>query len=114
DYEMKFLARSSSLLALSIGVFALPAPALDEPAPPGEVRYLVKFKSVQRAGTDVAAVGGKVARELGRQRIAAVYLSEQALRLLRNNPNVESVEVDRKRYPDAQSQPFGIGMVQAD
>ncbi len=36
------------------------------------------------------------------------------MRLLRNNPNVEYVEVDQRRYPMAQTKPYGIGLVQAD
>lgn len=38
------------------------------------------------------AAGGRLVRELQRQSVAAVYLSDEALRLLRNNPDVEAVD----------------------
>jgi subtilisin family serine protease len=95
-------------------MIAVPAAVPQAIAPQGEVRYLVKFRTMQGAAKASVSVGGRVTRELARQKIVSVYLSEQALRLLRNDPNVEYVEVDQRRYPTAQSKPYGIAMVQAD
>jgi len=102
------------LAACAACLLAVPASLAEDAAPPGTVRYLVKFRSLKTARPAVSAAGGQVARELARQRIAAVYLTDDALLRLRKDPNVESVEPDRKRYPMAQSSPYGIGTVQAD
>ena len=79
-----------------------------------DARYMVKFKDFRGAAQAVAAAGGRVALELEPQGVIAAYLPEQALQGLRNNPNVEYVEVDPRRYPMAQTKPYGITMVQAD
>jgi len=100
--------------ALTIGLLVVPAIVAQDVAPQGDGRYLVKFRTFNGAANSVNAAGGRMARELGRQRVVAVYLPEHALQRLRDNPNVESVEVDPRRYPMAQSKPYGIGMVQAD
>jgi subtilisin family serine protease len=81
------------------------------PSPDG--RYMVKFRDFNGAAQAVAAAGGQVVQELGPQKAVAAYLPEQALNGLRNNPNVEYVEVDPRRYLMGQTTPYGIGMVQA-
>ncbi len=111
---MKTSSGSCIASALVIGLLAVPAVVAQDTAPQSDGRYLVKFRTFNGAANAVTAAGGRVARELARNRVVAVYLPEQALRRLRNNPNVESVEVDPRRYPMAQSKPYGIGMVQAD
>ncbi|MFZ9085849.1 MAG: S8 family serine peptidase, partial [Steroidobacteraceae bacterium] len=77
-------------------------------------RYLVKFRDLGKAQRAIAAVGGRIALELGPQRSVAAYLPDKAVEALRRNRNVELVEVDPRRYPLAQNAPYGIGMVQAD
>jgi subtilisin family serine protease len=79
----------------------------------GDGRYMVKFRDFRGAAQAVSAAGGQVVHELGPQKAIAAYLPEQALEGLRRNPNVEYVEVDPRRYPMAQTVPYGIGMVQA-
>jgi subtilisin family serine protease len=111
---MKWLSGSCAIITLMIGLISVPAVIAEDAAPQGEGRYLVKFRTFQGAANATKSAGGRVARELAQQKVVAVYLSDQALRLLRNNPNVEYVEVDPRRYPLAQSKPYGIGMVQAD
>lgn len=51
---------------------------------------------------------------LDKHNAMAVNLPQKALTALHNNPNVEFAEEDVKRYPMAESLPFGIPMVQAD
>ena len=111
---MRMSSGSWIVSALMFGMLAVPAVVAQDVATQNEGRYLVKFRVFNGAAKMVAGTGGHVGRELARQKIVAAYLSEQAVRLLRNNPNVESVEVDPRRYPMAQSKPYGIGMVQAD
>ncbi|QYJ75068.1 MULTISPECIES: S8 family serine peptidase [Shewanella] len=79
-------------------------------------RYIVKFK--EGKGPSVMAQlksqGGKMALDLSSHNAAAFTLPAKALKGLENNPNVEYVEVDAKRYPLGQVVPYGIPMVQAD
>ncbi len=77
-------------------------------------RYIVKFRDLQGAAAAVQAAGGRVALELGPQRALAAHLPAAAVEALRRHPRVEYVEVDARRYPLAQSVPYGIPMVQAD
>jgi subtilisin family serine protease len=77
-------------------------------------RYMIRFRDFDGASQAVAAAGGHVVRELDAQRTIAAWLPEQALNGLRNNPNVEYVEVDPRRYLMGQVTPYGIGMVQAN
>ncbi|WP_078083667.1 S8 family serine peptidase [Microbulbifer mangrovi] len=79
-------------------------------------RYIVKFK--EGKGPAVKAMmeknGGRSALALEKRSAMAANLPGKALNALRNNPNVEYVEQDVKRYPMAETVPFGIPMVQAD
>src|SRR5262245_7679152 len=112
--SVRTLSGSGVASTLMIGLLAVPAGIAQDAAPQGEGRYLLKFRTFPGAAQATRSAGGRVARELARQKVVAAYLSDHALRRLRNNPNVESVEVDQRRYPMAQSSPYGIGMVQAD
>lgn len=79
-------------------------------------RYIVKFK--EGKGPAIQAQmkqhGGRVTLGLEKRNAIAAHLPEKALQALQNNPNVEYVEEDVKRYLMAQSVPYGIPMVQAD
>ncbi|MDO6567938.1 S8 family serine peptidase [Alteromonas sp. 1_MG-2023] len=69
---------------------------------------------VQSARSEIQKVGGDVRKELGKHRMMAASLSRSALNKLRNNTNIESIEVDVKRKPMAQTTPYGYTMVQAN
>jgi serine protease len=77
-------------------------------------RYMIKFKDLRGAAQAVIAHGGRPVLELEPQRVIAAYLPEQALKGIQNNPNVEYVEVDERRYLMGQTSPYGIAMVQAN
>ena len=96
---MTSLSGSCAMATLMIGLATIPTAIPEEAEPQGDVRYLVKFRTFHGAASATTSAGGRVAREIARQKIVAVYLSEQGLRILRNNPNVEYVEVDQRRYP---------------
>ncbi len=111
---MKTSTRWCVIVALKIGLLAVPAVNADEIAAQRDGRYLVKFRNFSGASGKVAATGGHVLLEEPRQKLVAVRLTEQALHELRNDPNVEFVEVDQRRYPMGQTSPYGISLVQAD
>jgi serine protease len=73
-------------------------------------RYIVKYAN--EAGRQAALASGKLARELPEQSAVAMYMPAQALKGLSNNPNIEYLEVDPRRYPMAEVTPYGITMVQ--
>jgi serine protease len=102
------------LAALHICLIGVPTVTADEATLEGDGRYLVKFRNDAAASKRLAVAGGRLARAAPGERLAAVYLSARAARLLRNDPNVEYVEIDQRRYPMSQSEPYGIGLVQAD
>jgi serine protease len=91
---------------------ALPLAAQDSADQDG--RYLIQFKNFRGAAAAVRAAGGTPAVELAPQSAIAAYLPAQALAGLRRNPNVALIEPDARRYPMAQTTPYGITMVQAD
>lgn len=92
-------------------------------------RVIVSFKPGAAAAvrSAVAAARGAVKHEIFGMDAMAIEVPSQALRGLANNPNVEFVEEDVKRYPLAgatpstgspylsgQLVPYGIKLVQAD
>ncbi|NKI36548.1 S8 family serine peptidase [Wenzhouxiangella sp. XN79A] len=80
-------------------------------------RWIVHFNPGQSSAGIAAAqnAGGQLKRDLTPAGINAVAIEipEAALNGLRNNPNVAFIEEDVRRYPMAESVPFGIPMVQA-
>ncbi|MCP5285178.1 MAG: S8 family serine peptidase [Burkholderiaceae bacterium] len=97
-----------------VGALAAVALAASASASAADGRYIVKFRDLQGAATTVQAAGGRVALELRPQRALAAELPAAAVEVLRRHPRVEYVEVDARRYPLAQSVPYGIPMVQAN
>ncbi|HEX5755326.1 MAG TPA: S8 family serine peptidase, partial [Arenimonas sp.] len=102
-------------LAVALGAalsfsFAASAFAVDS-----QERVIIKFKQGKRANVEqtISAVGGRMHLRLDRQDALAVSVPKMALAGLRNNPNIEYVEVDQKRYAMAQVSPYGIAQVQA-
>ena len=70
--------------------------------------------NMDSARAELRKVNGKIRKELKKQRMVAARLNKAALNELRNNPNVESIEIDAIRKPMAQTTPYGYTMVQAN
>ena len=99
-----------SSLAFGLSLVASSALAADN------ARVWVVFKdgkgpAVQRS---LDAAGAKVHYSFSELNAFAASVPAQALTGLQNNPNVALVEEDVKRFPLAQSAPYGIAMTQAD
>lgn len=93
-------------------------------------RYIIKFKntssfvtvnksgkavlSSKAANNAIQKVGGNVKLNLNKNMAVAATLSPAAKQKLENDSNIEYIEIDQPRRLMAQSQPYGIGMVQAD
>lgn len=103
-------------LVIALGAaLALSVSAAASAAQPDPNRVLVKFKPGASAQVENAlkSAGGKVHHRLDKQQVIAVTVPAQALQGLRNNPNIEYVEIDAPRYPAGQVTPYGINSVQA-
>ncbi|QYF92473.1 S8 family peptidase [Massilia sp. PAMC28688] len=120
------IAKAVKLLVATVAVGVMGSAAAAE----GTTRVIVKFKdghgnaSMKSA---VSAMKGTVKHEIFGMNAMAIEVPQQALKGLKNNPNVEYVEEDHKRYPSAltspstgnpyllgQAVPYGIKLVQAD
>jgi subtilisin family serine protease len=118
------------LAAAAVGLLCNTAGAASVAEPDTDTtRVIVKFKKGQKAilKSLVAGLKGKVKHEIFNDDAMAVEVSRANLKNLENNPNVEYIEEDAKRYPFAlttpstgtpytagQQVPYGIKMVQAD
>lgn len=126
---MKSLIQASTLTALLsvAGVLSMSAPAVAAPAE--TVRVIVSMKAGGKNAVKqaVAAAKGQVKHEIFGMDAMAIEVPVQALKGLENNPHVEYVEEDAKRYPFAltspsdgvkyaagQLVPYGVKQVQAD
>lgn len=118
------MALSSLCLALGLLFGASQAAAADDGA-----RYIVAFKAGKgHAGRQaLAQARGLVRHEVHGQDAVSAELPAAALKALQNNPHVDYIEEDVKRYPLGgasastgapyalgQLVPYGIQMVQAD
>lgn len=83
-------------------------------AAPQSDRYIVSFLNSSKGKSALRAAGASVLKDLPNQGAAAVHIPARALKGLRNNPNIEYIEVDAKRYPMSETTPWGIPAVQAD
>ncbi len=99
---MKFIA--AGLACLAFGA-----------AQADQERVWVKFSPGAKAPVQAAlqGAGAEFHHTFDELDAFAVTLPSQAIQGLRNNPNIELIEEDAKRYPMSQSVPFGIDMVQA-
>ncbi|MFN2167819.1 MAG: hypothetical protein ACK2U9_16365 [Anaerolineae bacterium] len=79
-------------------------------------RYIIRYAAGAEQAVQASVVShrGRIHRMLSGRRLLAVSLPEPAMSLLRADPAVELLEIDPKRYTQAEATPYGIGMVQAD
>ena len=101
-------------VSLALMITATAITATSNAAPPPE-RVLIKFKQGAKAAVqaELKRANAKVHYTFDEIGLFAATVPAQALQGLRKNPNVEFVEPDQIRQPDAQEIPYGIDMVQA-
>ncbi|WP_082232465.1 S8 family peptidase [Halobacillus massiliensis] len=75
--------------------------------------YLIKFKG-DAVTASVQSLGGDVDHQYKYMNVVKANLPEQAVKALKNNPNVEYVEKDHKAKALAQTSPPGISQINAD
>jgi serine protease len=98
-------------LSSSVAIAAAPGAKGAERA-----RVIVAYKDGQRGNAEraLAMAGADVHYEFASRRGFAATMPAAALEGLSRNPAFDYVEEDAKRYPLAQTMPYGIGKVQAD
>jgi len=84
-------------------------------AAPNTSRLWVQFEpqKSEQALSALSKAGAKIHYRFDNLNVAAVTLPTKAIKALRNNPNIQLIEEDVKRYPSAQAIPYGIDAVQA-
>ncbi|HEY0662593.1 MAG TPA: S8 family serine peptidase [Lysobacter sp.] len=104
-----------SALGVSLALMFVAGVMSAAPGNPAQDRVLIKYKSGGKGPVQSAlnAAHAKVHYSFDNIGIFAATVPAQALKGLRNNPNVEFIEPDQLRYPTAQTVPYGIDMVQA-
>jgi serine protease len=112
------MKQKTLVTALGTGLalmFAAAAMTSISSAASGPERVLIKFKQGGKAAVqaELKRANAKIHYTFDNIGIFAATVPAQALQGLRHNPNVEFVEADQIRYPDAQEVPYGIDMVQA-
>src|SRR4249919_2899960 len=113
--QMKQKSLVSALGAGLVLVFGAAAITSTSTAAPPPERVLIKFKKGAKAAVqgELKRGNAKVHYNFDSDDLIAATVPAQALKGLRNSPNVEFVEPDRIRRPAAQTIPYGIDMVQA-
>jgi len=92
------------------------APTFGSPGDFEEQRYIIKYKDGARdfSASRVADDNGRIELELGNRNLIAASMTRGAAMALKENPNIETIELDPRRYLMAEDVPYGIPMVQAD
>lgn len=95
--------------------FAQPDKVHDLSGGPELSRVWVEFapQRADRARQALDRAGAKIHHEFGELGAFAVSVPTAALAGLSRNPNIVAIEDDPKRYPTAQTVPYGIDAVQA-
>ena len=113
--------------ATAAGGGALAQSAAGADAPMNDGRYIIKMRTgsasrapnaqaddAERGRRAATAAGGLIVGEVKDQKSVVALLSDAGRQRLEGDAEIESVEPDYRRYPQLQSKPYGITMVQAD
>lgn len=113
------MRRSIIFLAIALLIafgFAMQNTSAGYSAPKdGEARVWVEFKPGQKSSVEKAlrGAGAQFHYTFADLNAFVVSLPAAAIQGISRNPNVVSIEEDALRYPDGQTVPYGIDMVQA-
>ena len=78
-------------------------------------RYIIKYKANAKSKIEqqIKNNQGQIKRDLNNKRMLSAHLPKGLLKKLKDDPDVELLEIDPKRYLMAESTPYGIDMVEA-
>jgi len=105
--------QSPLVLSLAIGLLMASPAAAD--AQGATERYMIQYRAgkADLVEGELARKRTRRLRHMRRSRIMAAHLTQEEARGLTNSLNVERVELDVRRYPSAESRPYGIDLIQA-
>ena len=125
--SLRHAVLSALLVAVSTSPITLAQSVAGSAAPMNDGRYIIKMRAsgasrVQATQGDdsdrgrraASAAGGLVVGEVKDQKSVVALLSDAGRQRLESDAEIESVEPDYRRYPQLQSKPYGISLVQAD
>ncbi|MEE2785454.1 MAG: S8 family serine peptidase, partial [Pseudomonadota bacterium] len=97
-------------LLLTLASWVLPADVVAN-----NQRVIVEYRNHVSGNVkeDLHYVGGQTKRSIHTRNLMAVTLDNEMLDTLKFSPNVVAIETDHRRYPLAQSQPYGLDLIQA-
>lgn len=76
-------------------------------------QYMIKYRSKDKAISSLEKIQGKMKRSIDGYNIVSAIIPVSEIARLKNDPNIEILEVDHRRYKSAEQVPFGIALVQA-
>lgn len=81
-----------------------------------ETRYIIKYKQGRVAAfrNQMGTFEGRSLKHMSNLQAFVGRMSKDAAARMRNDPTVEYVEEDVRRYPTAEVSPYGLSLVQAD
>ena len=79
-------------------------------------RYIIRYKNngKSKISSEIKIGKGKIKMSVDRQNMVAAILDKKYAKSLKGHPNIESIEIDPKRYLMAEETPYGIPLVQAN
>lgn len=76
-------------------------------------RYMIKYRSKAGAMAKIGMMQGEVKRSIDTFDIVSAVLPTSEAASFKDDPNVEFIEIDYRRYKMAEDVPYGIELVQA-
>ena len=118
----KFLLSSAVVLGIGASAQAQFVPPIEIINDDGEVvqleaqQYIIKYKDQSKTDMTrkISKMHGTVALNIDESNMVAAVLPIAEAGSLKNDPNVEFIEVDARWYKHAEEVTYGIGVVQAD
>jgi len=115
----QFLGYSLLLSAISTSAhaqFVSPIEVINEEGQVVELeaqKYMIKYRSKTDMVSTIGKMNGEVKTSIDNLGIVSAVLPISEVSLLKEDPNVEYIEIDHPRYTMTESVPFGIELVQA-
>lgn len=76
-------------------------------------QYMIKYRSKDKAISSLETIQGKMKRTIDGFNIVSAILPVRDVARLKDDPNIEYLEIDHRRYKSAEEVPYGVTLVQA-
>ena len=80
------------------------------------VQYIIQYKDSKKTSmtSKISKMNGEVVRSIDNMNIVSAIIPKDEVERIKQDPNVQFIEPDYRRYKLAESTPYGIGLVQAN